>query len=124
MRGRSKGRARRLPPPHPRRAYQDAAPEDDQQNAERLERLVEQATADPGAPFEAGAIDFLAALRARDPAAYERARARMKKAKVRVGVLDQEVERRKPEPGDRSPRARRSICPTPSRGVSRSRVPS
>ena len=26
----------------------------------------------------------------------------MKKAKVRVGVLDQEVERRKPEPGDRA----------------------
>jgi hypothetical protein len=81
------------------RAYQDAAPEDDQQNAERLERLVEQATADPGAPFEAGAIAFLAQLRARDPAAYERARARLKKAHVRVGALDEEVERRKPEAG-------------------------
>ena len=87
------------------RAYQDAAPEDDQQNAERLERLerlVEQAAADPGAPFEAGAIDFLAQLRARDPAGYERTRARLKKAHVRVGALDQEVERRKPEPGDRA----------------------
>ena len=69
-------------------------------DADWLERLVEQATADPGAAFEESAIDFLAELRARDPAAYERARARMKKAKVRVSVLDQEVQRRKPEPGD------------------------
>ena len=82
-------------------AYRDVEPEHDQQSAERIERLIEQAAADPGAAFESGSIDFLAALRARDPAAYERARARMKKAKVRVGVLDQEVERRKPEPGDR-----------------------
>ena len=69
-------------------------------DADRLERLVEQAIADPGAAFEESAIDFLAELRARDPAAYERARARLKGARVRVGVLDQEVERRKPAPGD------------------------
>ena len=78
-------------------AYRDVEPEDDQQSAERIERLVEQAAADPGAAFESGSIDFLAALRARDPAAYERARARLKKAHVRVAALDQEVERRKPE---------------------------
>ena len=81
-------------------AYRDAEPEDDQQSAERIERLIEQAAADPGAAFESGSVDFLAALRARDPAAYERARARLKKAHVRVAALDQEVERRKPEPDD------------------------
>ena len=81
-------------------AYRDAEPEDDQQSAERIERLIEQAAADPGAAFESGSVDFLAALRARDPAAYERARARLKKARVRVAALDQEVERRQPEPGD------------------------
>ena len=78
-------------------AYRDVEPEDDQQSAERIERLIEQAAADPGAAFESGSVDFLAALRARDPAAYERARARLKKAHVRVAALDQEVERRKPE---------------------------
>jgi hypothetical protein len=64
---------------------------------DRLERLVKQAGTDPGAPFESEAVDFLAALRARDPAAYERARGRLKKARVRVAALDHEVERRKPE---------------------------
>ena len=49
-------------------AYQKAAAAD-------LEHLIEQAGTDPGAPFEAKALDFLAELRARDPAAYERARA-------------------------------------------------
>ena len=38
----------------------------------------------------------------------------MKKAKVRVGVLDQEVERRQPEPGDLCPaKASRSHLPEP-----------
>ena len=78
-------------------AYRDVEPEDDQQSAERIERLIEQAAADPGAVFESGSVDFLAALRARDPAAYERARARLKKAHVRVAALDQEVERRTPK---------------------------
>jgi Protein of unknown function (DUF3631)/RepB DNA-primase from phage plasmid len=73
-------------------AYQKAAA-DDQQD---LERLIEQAAIDPGAPFETGSIDFLAALRARDPAAYERARARLKAAHVRVAALDREVTRRQP----------------------------
>ena len=105
-------------------AYRDVEPEDDQQSAERIERLIEQAAADPGAAFESGSVDFLAALRARDPAAYERARARLKKAHVRVGVLDQEVERRKPETGRQCARARRSICPSRSHGPSRSTAPS
>ena len=60
----------------------------------QIEQLIEQAGADPGAPFEAETIDFLAALRGRDKAAYERARARLKAKNVRVGELDQEVERR------------------------------
>jgi hypothetical protein len=64
-----------------------------ERHVDRLERLVEEAGADPGAPFESGSLDFLAALRARDPAAYERTRARLKKAHVRVAALDQEVER-------------------------------
>jgi hypothetical protein len=70
-----------------------------ERHVDRLERLVEQAETDPGAPFENEAVDFLAALRGRDKAAYERARARLKKAQVRIGELDQEVERRKPEVG-------------------------
>jgi hypothetical protein len=75
-----------------------------ERHVDRLERLLEEAEADPGAPFESEAIDFLAALRARDPAAYERTRARLKKAHVRVGALDQEVERRKAErPADDAP---------------------
>jgi hypothetical protein len=66
-------------------------------HVDRLERLVEDAETDPGAPFESEAVDFLAALRERDKAAYERVRARLKKAHVRVSELDQEVGRRKPE---------------------------
>jgi hypothetical protein len=45
-----------------------------------LERLVEEAEADPGAPFESEAVDFLAALRDRDKAAYERAPASRRRA--------------------------------------------
>jgi hypothetical protein len=71
-----------------------------ERHVDRLERLVEDAETDPGAPFESDAVDFLAALRERDKAAYERARARLKKAHVRVSELDQEVERRKPEVGE------------------------
>jgi Protein of unknown function (DUF3631) len=66
-------------------------------HVDRVEKLVKEAEDDPGAPFEAAAIDFLAALQDRDKAAYERARARLKKAHVRVAALDQELERRKPE---------------------------
>jgi hypothetical protein len=58
---------------------------------DRAERIVEDAQTDPGAPFEPKALDFLAALRTGDKAAYERTRARLKKAKVRVPVLDEEV---------------------------------
>jgi putative DNA primase/helicase len=64
-----------------------------------IERLIEHATNDPGAPFEAVAVDFLAALRVRDRAAYERTRARLKKVNVRVGELDQEIERRQQADG-------------------------
>ena len=71
-------------------AYQEAAADAEQ----RIEQLVAKAAADPGTPFEPVAVDFLAALRARDKAAYERARARLKAKHVRVGELDQEVERR------------------------------
>jgi len=75
------------------RAYAEA-----EVNEHDLEQLVEQAKADPGAPFEPERLDFLAAMRVRDPAAYERARLRLRSVKVRVGALDQEVERRRPEP--------------------------
>jgi Domain of unknown function (DUF6371) len=71
-----------------------------ERHVDRLERLVEQAARDAGAAFEPEAVDFLAQLRARDPAAYEPARARLKKAHVRVAALDREVERRKPEAGE------------------------
>jgi hypothetical protein len=71
-----------------------------ERHVDRLELLVEEAETDPGAPFESEAVDFLAALRDRDKAEFERARARLKKAGVRIGALDQEVERRKPEAGD------------------------
>jgi 5S rRNA maturation endonuclease (ribonuclease M5) len=63
---------------------------------DQIDRLIEEARTDPGAPFEDEAIDFLATLKARDSAAYERARARLKAANVRITALDQEVERRKP----------------------------
>jgi Protein of unknown function (DUF3631) len=69
-----------------------------ERHVDRLERLVEEAESDPGAPFESEAVDFLAALRDRDKADYERTRARLKKAGVRIVALDEEVERRKPEP--------------------------
>jgi Protein of unknown function (DUF3631)/RepB DNA-primase from phage plasmid len=86
-------------------AYAKAAG-DTAADVKQLQRLVEQAATDPGAAFEDGSIDFLAELRARDPAAYERARARLKKAHVRVGLLDQEVERRKPETGGTAAKGR------------------
>jgi hypothetical protein len=73
-----------------------------ERHVDGLERLVEQAARDAGAAFEPEAVDFLAELRARDPAAYERTRSRLKKVHVRVAALDQEVERRKPEVGDDS----------------------
>jgi hypothetical protein len=63
-----------------------------------LERLIDEACTDPAAPFEPTAIDFLAELRERNPANYERARARLRKAHVRVAELDKHVERRCPEP--------------------------
>jgi hypothetical protein len=61
-----------------------------------LDQLIEKVADDPGAAFEGETIDFLARLRATDPAAYERARARLRAKKVRVGELDKEVERRAP----------------------------
>jgi hypothetical protein len=61
-----------------------------------VDRLVERAGEDPGAVFEGEAVDFLAALRARDQPAYERARARLKQAGTRVAELDKAVERRSP----------------------------
>jgi hypothetical protein len=58
------------------------------------ERLVSAAKADRGAPFEGEAIDFLAAMRSRDQAAFERTRARLKSEGVRVGALDDLIEKR------------------------------
>jgi hypothetical protein len=60
-----------------------------------VEALATRAKADAGAAFEPEVLDFLAALQARDPAAYERVRARLKKARVRVGELDAEIARRR-----------------------------
>ena len=72
--------------------------EDDGEEQEQdLEQIVEQAKSDPGAPFEPDAADFLAALKIRDPAGYERAIARLKKLRVRVAALEKVVEQRQPE---------------------------
>ena len=60
--------------------------------------MLAKAAADPAAAFEEPTLDFLAVLRARDPAAYERTVARLKQSKVRIGPLEKEVERRRPEP--------------------------
>jgi hypothetical protein len=85
-------------PRHWRRTWDKAAPPKQEPAAAAVdvEQLIKQASADPGAPFEAPTLNFLAAMRDQEPAAYERARARLKAAGIRVGALDEEVERRKP----------------------------
>jgi Protein of unknown function (DUF3631) len=64
-----------------------------------VETLAERAKADAGAAFEPEALDFMKHLRASDPAAYHRARARLKAAGVRIGALEDEIERRPEPPG-------------------------
>ncbi len=56
--------------------------------ADPLDNLVEQTKTDPGAPFEAEMIGYLADLRRDDPASYQRLRGKLKKLGVSVRELD------------------------------------
>src|SRR5689334_21886256 len=53
-----------------------------------LEALLEQAKTDPGAPFEAEMIGYLAALRRDDPASYQRVRGKLRKLGISIRELD------------------------------------
>jgi hypothetical protein len=56
--------------------------------ANPLKDLLEQTKTDPGAPFEAEMIAYLADLRRDDPASYQRLRGKLKKMSVSVRELD------------------------------------
>jgi hypothetical protein len=56
-----------------------------------LEDLVDRTITDPGAPFEPEVLQALSELKARDPAAFERLRAELKRAGARVTALDKAI---------------------------------
>ena len=56
-----------------------------------LDVLVKRAATDAGAPFERGNLQMLAELRVFDPAGYQRVRAALVKAKIRIGALENEI---------------------------------
>ena len=68
-----------------------------------LDGLIERATADPGAPFVPEVLKALVTLRKSDPAAFEKLRAQLKKAGVRVGELDKALARESGEHTSREP---------------------
>jgi hypothetical protein len=72
-----------------------AEPEAEADGPDDVEQIVTASAADPGSAFEPEALDFLGALRARDPAAWQRTRQRLKDAKVRVSDLERELSSRK-----------------------------
>lgn len=56
--------------------------------ADPLDGLVARAAEDAGAPFDPAVLPRLAALKQREPAAFESLRAQLRKAGCRVGALD------------------------------------
>jgi hypothetical protein len=66
-------------------------------HVDRADRLVEDSQDDPGAAFEPDTVDFLARLKKKDKAEFERVRGRLKQAKVRVSALDEEIEAKRAE---------------------------
>jgi hypothetical protein len=61
------------------------------ESAPTIDEIVAAAADDPGAAFTPAAIEVLAALRRDDRGAFETARARLKRAGVRVGALDRVI---------------------------------
>ena len=59
--------------------------------ADPLEKLVEKAKTDPGAPFEPEVLASLADLQERDGAEFQRLRAKLKNIGVPVGKLDKAI---------------------------------
>jgi len=68
-----------------------------------LEGLVEKTAADPGAPFEPGVLERLAALKKDDRAAFEALRAQLKRAGCRVTALDEAIAEESGDTGGRGP---------------------
>src|SRR5262245_50402038 len=68
-----------------------------------LERIVEKAAADPGAPFAPEALEGLAALKEEDRAAFEALRAKLKQAGCRMTALDEAIAEQHGDAGGRAP---------------------
>ncbi len=68
-----------------------------------VERLVERAAADPGAPFAPEVLGRLCELKREDRAAFEALRAQLKKAGCRVTALDDAVAEESGDSGGRGP---------------------
>jgi hypothetical protein len=68
-----------------------------------LERLIEQAAADPGAPFRPEVLNALAALKQNDCARFETLRSKLRSARCRVTALDQEIAKESGDTGGRGP---------------------
>jgi hypothetical protein len=69
-----------------------------------LETIVENTATDPGAPFAPDALEWLAALKKDDRAAFEAVRAKLKSAGCRVTALDEAVAEENGEAGGRGPK--------------------
>jgi hypothetical protein len=68
-----------------------------------LDGLVEKSATDPGAPFEPDALEWLAALKKDDRAAFEALRAQLRKAGCRVTALDEAIAEEIGDVGRRGP---------------------
>jgi hypothetical protein len=69
-----------------------------------LDSLVAKTTTDPGAPFAADALEWLAVLKKDDRAAFEALRAQLKSAGCRVTALDKAIAEENGEAGERRPK--------------------
>src|SRR5262245_50827825 len=68
-----------------------------------LEELVEKTATDPGAPFAPDALQWLAALKKDNRAAFEALRAQLKAAGARVTPLDEAITKKSSRTGGRGP---------------------
>lgn len=76
-------------------------------NINWIERLLEQAKTDPGAPFEHAFLKRLSELKHIDKANWERLRAKLRGTKVRIGELEKELKIKRQEIDRSSFRGRR-----------------
>lgn len=77
------------------RFYNEATPITDP-----LENLIERSIQDPGEPFTPEVLSALHALKKEDRPAYERLRARLKKAGIGITSIEEEIEKHADEAGE------------------------